>query len=73
MIRFRHLSTGAFVAGDTETRRTAMAFPKSQYAGRAVGAPESTAAAMMRAENANPVVDAAVDARNWRLIEGETP
>jgi hypothetical protein len=71
MIRYRMLPNSAFVAGDTETGRTAMAFPRSMFAARAVGAPDSTAATMMRAENTNPVVDAAVDARNWRLIEGD--
>lgn len=70
MIRYRILPSGALVVGDTETGRTAMAFPNSVYARNArQGWAENVVKAMMVGENANQIVDAAVDARNWKLIE----
>lgn len=47
MIRYRLLPDGGFVAGDTETGRTAYAYPTSPRAEAARKRPEATATAIL--------------------------
>jgi hypothetical protein len=56
-IVFKMLPDGGFLAGDTETRRTTHADPKSLFSTKAQRAPARVAADLMAAEN---------DLRSWR-------
>ena len=77
MITYKILPDGAFVAGDTETRATAYAYPSSPRAERAKRFPEREASAMI-AEQAWRVAQGYAqvhsprhyDAANWRKLEG---
>lgn len=69
MIVFKMLKSGAFVAGDTETRLTAYAFPSSPNADRAKRCPKATASEMMAHENTLAFAHKTspdYDASNWK-------
>ena len=72
MIKFRTLPDGAFVAGDTDTSRTAYAYPTSVYARAAQKRPELVAFDMVTHLTQFPASDpiAELDARNWERING---
>jgi len=55
-IVFKLDPAGGFVVGDTETRQTTYAHPRSPYAEDAVGAPGEVAARMAATANTNPVM-----------------
>lgn len=61
MIVFKLTNDGAFLAGDTETGRTAYAYPTSDHAFAARKHPQKVANEMMRNENAYRA--------EWRDIE----
>lgn len=71
MIKYRLLPDGGFVAGDTDSSRTAYAYPTSPYAEDAAKRPALTAHAMINDAIActSPVyIQRDYDARNWALL-----
>lgn len=74
--RYRLMSCGAFVAGDTATGLTSYAYPTSLYAETAARSDKwaaDTAARMVRKQIDNPDRDD-YDLRNWwRINTGEEP
>lgn len=60
---------GGFVCGDTQTGRTAYAYPTSPHATKARKSAATVAKAMMR--NVGPTCDLVkeYDARNWQKLE----
>ena len=72
-IRFKLETNGAFIAGDTETGRTAYAYPSSTYAMQAKRHPKTVAAEMMADENSTGRWRDAFDdydLRHWTRING---
>ena len=70
-IEFGFTSSGAFVCGDTETRRTSFAYPTSEHATKAARSPGKVAAEMIAAANsdtAHATDPYGYDARNWRTL-----
>lgn len=71
MIRYRLLPDGGFVVGDTDSSRTAYAYPSSPYADDARKRPALTAHAMINDALAltSPVyIQREYDSRNWALL-----
>jgi hypothetical protein len=70
-IVFKLLDDGAFVVGDTKTRRTDYACPSSTLARMARMEPYKIGSEMIRIENSIGTVIASRDKRNWGLLGGE--
>jgi hypothetical protein len=76
VILYRILPDGGFVAGDTDTRRTAYAYPKSGLAFRAKLQAAKVAAEMVSAANAEAIPDhirIPYDAANWGSLASGNP
>jgi hypothetical protein len=79
-IVFTQDAQGGFVAGDTETRLTAYAYPSSPYANESRARPEDTAAKMIKGEawrkdhQSRTFLGAPslreYDGRYWEILEG---
>lgn len=72
-IVFKLLDDGGFVVGDTDTGRTAYAYPTSPFATKAKKSPVNVAKAMMRnvARDGRSSTVIAYDTRNWTKLERE--
>jgi hypothetical protein len=74
MISYKLFRDGAFVAGDSETRRTCYAYPGSVHSKNARKHPKEAAMEMMEVENSYELWRddkrfAKYDAANWKRLK----
>ena len=75
-IVYKLCSDGSFVAGDTETRKTAYAYPTSPYAEHAKRKPDEVAQSLLSCESwrqpCGPKFMREYDANNWEVLDGRS-